>query len=199
MYNAMTATADPNIELLAHLHFITVERYHAMIEAGILGEDDPVELLNGKIVDMSPIGRFHAVCVANINEYFVPLLVGRYRCRQEQPITIHGGSEPEPDYVIAKLGGQRYLDHHPYPEDIHLLIEVADNTLPRDRGAKKSIYARAGIPEYWIVNLIDRQLEIFTEPDVTTGTYGKERVLGERDTLMNHPLAGTVAINRWIP
>ena len=199
MHNAMTATADPNIELLAHLHFITVERYHAMIEAGILGEDDPVELLNGKIVDMSPIGRFHAVCVRTINAHFVKLLDGKYLCSQEQPITIAEGSEPEPDYVIAKLGGQRYLDHHPYPEDIHLLIEVADKTLPRDRGAKQSIYARAGIPEYWIVNLIDRQLEIFTEPDVTTGTYGKERVLGERDTLMNHPLAGTVAINQWIP
>ena len=195
----MAANTNHTIELLANLHLLTVERYHAMIEAGILGEEDRVELLNGMIVDSSPVGPFHAVCVGNINEYFVPQLVGRYRCRQEQPITIHGGSEPEPDYVIAKLSGHRYLDHHPYPEDIHLLIEVADKTLPRDRGAKKGIYARAGIPEYWIVNLIDRQLEIFTEPDLTAGTYAKERVLGEGDTLMDHPLAGTVAVNRWIP
>ena len=110
----MTATAaDPTLELLANLHYITVERYHAMIEAGILGEDDPVELLNGKIVDTSPIGRFHAVCVDNLNEYFVTSLAGRFRCRQEQPITIPGGSEPEPDYVIAALREQQYLDHHP--------------------------------------------------------------------------------------
>ncbi|WP_116105161.1 Uma2 family endonuclease [Lewinella sp. IMCC34191] len=195
----MTATADPNIELLAHLHFITVERYHAMIEAGILGEDDPVELLNGKIVNRSPIGRFHAVCVRTINAHFVKLLDGKYLCSQEQPITIAEGSEPEPDYVIAWLSEHNYLDHHPYPEDIHLLIEVADKTLPRDRGAKRGIYACAGIPEYWIVNLIDRQLEIYTQPDLAAGTYTQERILHERDTLIDHPLAGTVAINRWIP
>ena len=195
----MPVNTNHTIELLANLHLLTVDRYHAMIKAGILGEDDRVELLNGKIVDSGPVGPYHAVCVRTINAHFVKLLDGTYLCSQEQPITIAEGSEPEPDYVIAKLSGQRYLDHHPYPEDIHLLIEVADKTLPRDRGAKKGIYARAGIPEYWIVDLIDRQLEIFTEPDLTAGTYAKERVLGERDTLMNHPLAGTVAINQWIP
>lgn len=72
-----------------------------MIEAGILGEDDAVELLDGKIVTMSPVGRFHAVCVDNLADFFVPLLLNSYRCRQEQPITIADGSEPEPDYVIA--------------------------------------------------------------------------------------------------
>ena len=195
----MTAPADPTIELLAHLHYITVERYHAMIDAGILGEEDRVELLDGKIVEMSPIGRLHAVCVRNLNAYFVPLLADRYVCSQEQPITIPDGSEPEPDYVIASLRDQQYLDHHPFPEDIHLLIEVADRTLTRDRGAKRGIYARAGIREYWIVNLIDRQLEIYTEPDVQSGTYTRERVLGERDTLNDHSLAGTVVISKWIP
>ena len=195
----MAAAADSSIELLANLHYITLERYHAMIEAGILDEEDPVELLDGKIVDRSPIGRFHAVCVANVAEYFVPRLVGKYRCRQEQPISIAPGSEPEPDYIIATLRKQQYLDHHPYPEDIHLLIEVADKTLSRDRGGKREIYARAGIPEYWIINLIDRQLEIFTAPDTRMGIYGSERVLGERETLEHHPLAGTVAVSQWIP
>jgi Uma2 family endonuclease len=195
----MTATADPNLELLANLHYITVERYHAMIEAGVLGEDDPVELLNGKIVNRGPISCFHAACLTNLNEYFVKLLAGKYLCSQGHPITIACGSEPEPDYVIAALNEHNYLDHHPYPEDIHLLIEVADRTLPRDRGAKREIYARAGIPEYWIINLIDRQLEIFTEPDPAAGTYGSERILSERDTLRDHPLAGTVAVSQWIP
>jgi Uma2 family endonuclease len=195
----MTATADPQLELLANLHYITLERYHAMIEAGILGEDDPVELLAGKIINTSPIGRFHAVCVDNLNEYFVIKLAGAYRCRQEQPITIPNGSEPEPDYVIATRHDHQYLTHHPYPEDIHLLIEVADQTLARDRGAKHAIYARAGIPEYWIFNLIERQLEIYTEPDTVRGTYKVERILVETDTLENHLLAGSVSVAALLP
>ena len=93
----------------------------------------------------------------------------------------------------------QYLDHHPYPEDIHLLIEVADRTLSRDRGAKLIIYARAGIPEYWIVNLIEQQLEVYTEPDTQAGTYTNHRILGVQETLNDHPLAGTVALNTWLP
>jgi Uma2 family endonuclease len=195
----MTAAADAQLELLANLHYITLERYHAMIDADILGEDDRVELLTGKIVTMSPIGRFHAVCVSNLAEYFVPNLAGTYRCRQEQPITIPDGSEPEPDYVIATRHDHRYLSHHPYPEDIHLLIEVADRTLARDRGAKRTIYAHAGIPEYWIVNLIERQLEIYTEPDTERGMYGAERTLQETDRLEDHYLAGTVDVAELLP
>ncbi|OAV43880.1 Uma2 family endonuclease [Lewinella sp. 4G2] len=195
----MTAIAHPQLDLLANLHFITLERYHAMIEAGILGEDDPVELLAGKIVDMSPIGRFHAVCVRNLATYFVPLLKDAYICSQEQPITIPSGSEPEPDYVIATRHDHQYLDHHPYPEDIHLLIEVADKTLARDRGSKLNIYAAAGIPEYWIFNLIERQLEIYTEPDMEKGVYAAERVLTHAEVLEGHALAGTVGVGGLLP
>ena len=195
----MLTTADPTLELLANLHYITLERYHAMIEAGVLGEDDPVELLAGRIVDMSPIGRFHAVCVRNLTNYFIPLLQQDYLCSQEQPITIPSGSEPEPDYVIATRHAHQYREHHPYPEDIHLLIEVADQTLARDRGAKLRIYARAGIPEYWIFNLIERQLEIYTEPDTEKGTYATVRTLAEKDTLREHPLAGTLKIGELLP
>ena len=79
------------------------------------------------------------------------------------------------------------------------MIEVADRTLPRDRGAKLRIYARAGIPEYWIFNLIDRRLEIYTLPDKDRGAYGNERILNESETLRDHPLAGTVAVGAWIP
>jgi Uma2 family endonuclease len=195
----MTATADAELELLTNLHYITLEHYHAMIEAGILGEDDRVELLAGKLVTMSPIGRFHAVCVRNLATFFVPLLKDDYTCSQEQPITIADGSEPEPDYVIATRHDHRYLVHHPYPEDIHLLIEVADRTLARDQGAKRTIYAHAGIPEYWIINLIERQLEIYTEPDTERGTYEAERTLAETDRLEDHPLAGTVEVAELLP
>ena len=194
----MTAV-NPSLELLSHLHYITLERYHAMIEAGILGEDDAVELLAGRIVDRSPIGRFHAVCVDNLAEYFLPKLSGNYRCRQEQPITISTGSEPEPDYVIATRHDHQYLTHHPYPGDIHLLIEVADRTLDRDQGTKRRIYAEAGIPEYWIFNLVERQLEIYTAPDTESGTYGELTILAEDAQVQDHPLAGTVAVAALLP
>ncbi len=162
----MSTTVAAHPELLAHLHCITV-------------------------------GRYHAVSVRSIDAHFVTRLASNYLCSQQQPNTIAGG--PEPDYVIARRRALNYLDHHPYPEDIHLVIEVAEATLARDRGAKLDIYARAGIPEYWILNLIDRQLEIFTEPDTQAGTYARQGVLQERETLEDHPLAGTVALAQWLP
>ena len=194
----MTAT-DSTLELIAHLHHISLDRYHAMIAAGILGEDDPVELLAGKIIDMSPSGRYHAVCVTQLAEWFLPRLKNQYICRQEQPITIPSGSEPEPDYVIAARRDHKYLTHHPYPEDIYLLIEVADQTLARDRGAKLRIYAAAGIPEYWILNLIDRQVEIYADPDTVAGSYAKRHILGEAEIIVAHPLAGRVAVVNLLP
>lgn len=195
----MTAVANPDLQLLADLTYISLDRYHAMIEAGILNEDDTVELLNGKIVDISPIGRFHAVCVSNLAEFFIPKLSRLYRCRQEQPITILTGSEPEPDFVVATRHPHLYLDHHPYPEDIHLLIEVADQTLKRDQEAKLAIYARAGIQEYWILNLVERQLEIYTQPDNTLSIYKEGQTLQESAMLTDHPLAGTVPIKELLP
>ncbi len=192
-------SANLDLDLLSNLHFITLERYHAMIDADILGENDAVELLNGKIVDMSPIGKFHAVCVDNLAEYFIPLLKNYYRCRQEQPITIPAGSEPEPDYVIAKRHDHQYRTHHPYPEDIYLIIEVADKTLAQDRGSKRRIYASAGINEYWVFNLIERQLEIYTDPDTASGAYQQERVLSSKQTLINHRIAGTFAVDDLLP
>lgn len=169
-----------------------------MIEVGILGDEDHVELLDGKIIEISPIGRFHASCVRNLITFFVPRLVGKFTCSPEQPISIADGSEPEPDFVIATYREDNYASGHPVPADIQLLIEVADKTLARDRSVKASIYARAGIPEYWIINLIDRQLERHTAPDAENGLYGKVQIIEEAGTL-THALTGEVTLLTLLP
>ncbi|MEO0732347.1 MAG: Uma2 family endonuclease [Bacteroidota bacterium] len=156
----MSAILTAPLELIYPVHRFSVEDYHKMIDIGILGDEDRVELLDGKIIEMSPIGPFHAACVSKLAKFFFRHIANDYSCRQEQPITITVGSEPEPDFIVATYRKDEYATGHPHPQDIHLLIEVADKTLERDRTAKAIIYARAGIPEYWIVNLIDRQLEI---------------------------------------
>lgn len=194
----MTAATFPPIDLLYPTHSFSLADYHRMIEVGILGDEDKVELLNGKIVPMSPIGRFHAACVSRITDFLVPHLVGRFQCRQEQPITLPTGSEPEPDFVIATLREDRYANGHPTPEEVHLLIEVADKTLERDRGAKASIYAAAGIPEYWIINLIDRQIEWYRQPDPEKARYAETIVRVEKD-VFEHPLTGELAVSEFMP
>lgn len=194
----MAAATSPSLELLYPVHTFSVEEYHRMIETGILDEDDRVELLDGKIIAMSPIGRFHAACVSKLTKFFILRLSDRLTCRQEQPIIIPNISEPEPDFVIVTFREDNYVSGHPSPRDIHLLIEVADKTLDRDRGPKFGIYARAGIAEYWIINLIDRQLEVFTQPETNTGRYAQQQIYAETDTL-DHRFTGRLPVTDLLP
>lgn len=154
----------------------TLERYHAAIAAGILNEYDKVELLFGKLVPVSPVGIVHGKTVKIINRLFTKRFPeGDYTIGIQDPVTLIDDSEPEPDVFIAKGPIESY-SHHPYPEDLLLVIEVADSTLRNDRTAKKFSYAVAGIVEYWIVNVYEQQIERFTEPDTDEGTYGKMEI-----------------------
>ena len=147
---------------------LTVEEYHKMAEAGILSEDDRVELLNGQIIKMSPIGSKHAACVEKIGKFLDRLLIEKAMVRSQNPVVIGRFSEPEPDIAIVSLRDDFYAERHPHPKDVFLIIEVADSSLETDRQAKLPIYAAAGIPEYWIVNLEERQLEVFQAPEEKT-------------------------------
>ncbi|GAA6618703.1 Uma2 family endonuclease [Scytonema sp. NUACC26] len=150
----------------------SIEQYHQMICQGILTEDDPVELLEGWLIPKMPKNPPHRVATKltrNILEKLVP--DGWYVDTQE-PITLDN-SEPEPDVVIVRGDTRDYLDRHPGAKDIALVVEVSDSTLERDklgtacasrRTLKKRIYARANIPVYWIVNLVEQQVEVYTEP-----------------------------------
>lgn len=146
---------------------LTVEMYHQMIEAGILTKDDRVELLEGVLVAKMPKNPPHSLATELIRPALEPLLPEGWFITLQQPITTDS-SEPEPDGTVVRGVRRQYAHRHPAPVDVGLLIEVADTTLRRDRGSKKRIYARNRIPVYWIVNLIDRQIEVYTEPSGPT-------------------------------
>jgi Uma2 family endonuclease len=141
----------------------SVDQYHAMIRAGILTEDDPVELLEGWLVTKMPKNPPHSVVTQLTREALARILPSGWYVDAQEPITT-ADSEPEPDVVVVRGDRRQYLNRHPGPQDVALVIEVADSTLQRDRSLKKRLYAAAGIPVYWIVNLLDGQIEVYTNP-----------------------------------
>lgn len=142
---------------------LSVEQYHDMIAAGILTDDDPVELLEGWLVPKMPKNPQHRLSAQLTREAFARILPPGWFVDAQEPITTQD-SEPEPDVTIIRGERRHYRDRHPGPDDVALVVEVADATLQRDRTAKRKLYARAGIPTYWIVNLVDNQLEVYAEP-----------------------------------
>jgi Uma2 family endonuclease len=157
----------------------TVEDYHRMLGAGILSPEDRVELLEGQIVEMVPQNPPHASRIDDGGDYLKALFAQRAKVRVKLPVTLAPGSEPEPDFAIVRPDPNRYRDRHPGPQDILLLIEVADATLTRDRTHKAAIYAKAGIPEYWIIDLPQRQMIALQNPQ--DNTYQQEQILGAND------------------
>jgi Uma2 family endonuclease len=151
------------VQLLKRL--FTVAEYHKMAEAGILGEDDRVELLNGEIVAMSPIGSRHAGTVKRLLDQFIPLQGARRVILSVQdPIRLGEHSEPQPDLALLKPRPDFYASSHPGPEDVLLAVEVADQSAAVDREVKVPLYARWGIPEVWLVDLAEEQVEVFRQP-----------------------------------
>jgi len=142
---------------------LTIDQYHQMIQTGILTDDDPVELLEGWLVTQMPKNPPHRLTTQLTREALTPLLPMGYYVDDQEPITTNE-SEPEPDVMIVHGLRRDYHDHHPRPQDIAVVIEVSDTTLQRDRTLKKQIYARGGIPIYWIINLGERQIECYTNP-----------------------------------
>jgi Uma2 family endonuclease len=153
----------------------TVEEYHRMAEVGILHEDDRVELIEGAIVQMTAIGRQHAACVGELNNRLVPALAGRALVWPQNPISLPGDTEPQPDIVLLRPRADRYAADDARPDDVLLVIEVADSSVRYDRLVKRPLYARAGIPEVWIVDLPGQAVEVCRQPG-PTGYASVERV-----------------------
>ena len=143
----------------------TVKEFYKMAEVGIIQPDARVELLNGEIIQMSPIKSHHAGVVDFLSGLLNSKYFGKYNIRTQNPIRINRHSEPEPDVAVAKFQKDSYKSKHPKPSDVLLLIEVSDSTLLKDRKVKLPIYAKAGIEEYWIVNLVDEQIEVYKNPE----------------------------------
>lgn len=142
---------------------LSVDQYHAMIRTGILTEDDPVELLEGWLVAKMPKNPPHSLTTELLRESLTPFLPEGWHIRSQEPITT-SDSEPEPDVAVIRGRRRQFADRHPMSADIALVVEVADATLQRDRTKKKQLYAQAGIPIYWVVNLVERQIEVYSEP-----------------------------------
>ena len=142
----------------------TVAEYYKMAEVGIIKPTDRVELINGDIIHMSPIKSTHAGIVDFLVEILVVALHGKFVIKGQNPLRLSNISEPEPDIVVAKFKKDRYTSKHPRPKDVFLLIEVSDSTLETDRRVKSPLYAKAGIPEYWIINIPDKQIEVYRNP-----------------------------------
>lgn len=163
----------------------SVEEYHRLIAAGILTSNNHVELLDGQIVEMAPQDPPHASTTDEGSDYLKGLFAGRAKVRTQLPITISSSSEPEPDIAVVRIDPNRYRNRHPSPEDIFLIIEIADSTLSYDRNRKAKIYAKAGISEYWIVNLNQQQVIVLRDP--LGEDYQTERILEATETIA--PLA----------
>ncbi|MEG3848908.1 Uma2 family endonuclease [Microcoleus sp. herbarium19] len=143
----------------------SIAEYHRLGEMGFFRHHERVELIRGELINMAAKGRLHSFCNSLLVEELILLLARRARVRVQEPIILSAtDSEPEPDVVIARNRADNYLDSHPEPADILLAIEVSDSTLKYDRETKLSLYAEAGIANYWIFNLVGSQLEIHSEP-----------------------------------
>ena len=142
----------------------TVADYHRMVECGILAEDDRVELLDGQVIPMTPIGSPHAGCVNRLNRLLTTALGDRATIAVQNPAVLDAWSEPQPDLTVLKPRTDGYALRHPQPADVLLLIEVSDSSVEYDREVKLPLYAAAGVVEVWLVNLPADRIETYRDP-----------------------------------
>jgi Uma2 family endonuclease len=145
------------------LHKFTVDEYHQMIDAGVFGKYDRVQLLEGRIVDKMTHKPRHDASVDLTQSAIAPLLPADWRIRLQSAVTT-ADSEPEPDIAVVRGPARRYSRRHPQPRDIGLIVEIGDATLRDDRTIQYRIYARSRFPVYWIVNLVDEKVEVYRNP-----------------------------------
>ena len=142
---------------------LSVDQYHEMVRAGIITEDDPVELLDGLLVSKMTKSPLHSATTKLVQKSLERVLPEGWHVAVQEPVTL-ARSEPEPDVSVIRGDTRRYLDRHPGAGDVALVVEVADASWQRDRTLKKSLYAQAGIAVYWIVNLVERRVEAHVQP-----------------------------------
>ncbi|HEY7215257.1 MAG TPA: Uma2 family endonuclease [Thermoanaerobaculia bacterium] len=174
------------------VHRWTREEYERLVDDGYFGPDERVELVDGIIYEMSPQKSWHATAIQALQEYLGPAFKDGYNLRVQMPLVLSLDSEPEPDVAVVQGHWRDYRDSH--PSTAALVIEVADTTLLHDR-EKRGVYARAEIPEYWILNKIDACLEVYREP--RNGAYQSRTVLKAGDSVspLAYPEASLLVAN----
>lgn len=168
-------------ETTFNLRLWTVDEYHRMAETGILDSSERVELLEGKIIWKSAKSTAHCSAVGRTNYLFKAALENCAWVSVQDPITLSKHSEPEPDVVVVKIDPLHYADHHPAPEEVYLIIEVADTSLKFDCETKGKAYAQALITDYWVLDVIERQLYVYRQP--TPEGYKSKTILSEDKTI----------------
>lgn len=166
--------------------FISVQDYHRMIEAEIFGPEERIELVLGQLIPMAAKGSPHSAAVGRTRDLFEDQLTRQQvHLRLQEPIILQDHSEPEPDIALVKPDSNYYEDGHPQASDVFLLVEVADSSLSFDREVKSLAYAKAGIEDYWVLNLKGRKLHIYRNP--SESGYGSELILAAGESIA--PLA----------
>jgi Uma2 family endonuclease len=145
-------------------HYITACEFERMVEGGVFGEDARLELIEGEIIEMSPIGKRHAACVDALNWWLNRLIGDAATVRVQNPILLDDLSEPQPDIALLRPRADFYRESLPTPADVLLVVEVADTSVEYDRKLKLPIYAWAGVAEVWIVNLPEEKIETYSSP-----------------------------------
>jgi len=172
---------------VATRHF-NVTEYYQMARAGVLTEDERVELVRGEIVAMSPIGSRHAACVSRFSMRLIQWAEERFVVSVQNPVRLDDHSEPQPDLAVLKPRDDFYGDAHPMPDDVLLVIEVADTSMGYDRDEKVPLYAEAGIPEMWLVNLSEAVIEVYSNP--VDGAYSSVLQVARGGVLASASLPG---------
>ncbi len=150
--------------MIAEAHKFTRDEYHRMAETGLLTEDDRVELIEGVVTSMSPIGPRHSSALSALGEFFTQNLHGSAIVYVQNPLAVGAASEPQPDLMLLKPPRSKYHTAHPTPPDVLLVVEVADSSLRVDLDEKMRLYARAGIAEYWVVDLVRGAVFVHRRP-----------------------------------
>ena len=158
---------------------ISVKEYYRMAETGALPPEARVELLDGQIIDMSPIGPFHGGVTNYLITFFADVARRRWITTAKNPVRLNDDSEPQPDLVLLKPSADFYRNRHPKPQDVFLLVEISDTSLEKDQEKKVPAYARAGIVEVWIVNLNEQTIEVYRQPHFAG--YGSKVILSAGD------------------
>lgn len=171
------------------LRKFTVDQYYRMAEAGILTEDDRVELIDGGVVEMPPIGPRHAAYTDRVSNLFFSLVQGRAIVRVQSPLALSDLSEPVPDVLLLQPRADFYVSAHPFSEDVLLLIEVSDTSSRYDREVKLPLYATAGVAEVWVVDVDRLVLEVYTRP--AAGHYQHRHEVTEGVAVAPSALPGT--------
>ncbi len=172
---------------------ISVEEYHRMGEVGILQENG-LELINGEILEMSPIGSKHAATVELLRDVLQRNLTDEVLLRTQNPIFLDELNEPEPDIAVVTYRADYYMHQHPRSEDTHLLIEVASSSLEFDREIKVPLYAKAGIPELWIIDVDAQRVEVYYTP--SGSAYLHTTVFGVSDTIQAQQISLSIPLEQ---